>query len=167
MEFSQCWQHFLIPKWLKPLHHKFYSQTLSLLFFFLLVVGTINYLLVQWLSTFLGLWPFNVVPRVAVTTNYNIILLLFHSYNFATAMNHKVTIWYANCGARDPQVENLFLWSTCKCIHQLCSRKSMRKKCEMHNQNIDAKNRFLAVDSCSKTETHGILAQEKRKDLAN
>lgn len=41
------------------------------------------------------LWPFNAVPHVVVTHNHKIILLLLHSCDFATVMNHSVSICYA------------------------------------------------------------------------
>ena len=46
----------------------------------------------QWFSTFLILWPFNTVPHVVVTPNHKIILLRLYNCNFASGMNHKVTI---------------------------------------------------------------------------
>lgn len=51
----------------------------------------------QWFSTFLMLWPFNIVPYAGVTPppNPKIILLLFHNYNFATGINRNVNIRYA------------------------------------------------------------------------
>jgi hypothetical protein len=84
----------------------------------------------QGFSTSLMLQPFNTVPYVVGTPNHNIILLLLHNCNFATAMN----IWYAGDliynpqGGRDPQVENhcsiLFLltapcFSLSGCFHSL------------------------------------------------
>ena len=40
----------------------------------------------------LMLRPFSTVPRVVVTPNHKIILLLLHNYNFATVINHNVNI---------------------------------------------------------------------------
>jgi hypothetical protein len=48
----------------------------------------------NWFSTFLILWPFNIVPPVVVIPKHNIISLLLHSYNFATVINHNIKIWY-------------------------------------------------------------------------
>jgi len=45
----------------------------------------------QWFSTFLMLQSFNIITHVVVTPNHEIISLLLHKYNFATAMNCDVT----------------------------------------------------------------------------
>jgi hypothetical protein len=51
--------------------------------------------LVQWFSTFLMPWPFNIVPCVVTTFSHKIILLLLHNCNFTTVMNCNINIWNA------------------------------------------------------------------------
>ena len=55
----------------------------------------ISPLLEQWLSTFLMLWPFDIVLRVVMMIpNHKIISLLLHNWNVATVVNHNGSIWY-------------------------------------------------------------------------
>ena len=52
---------------------------------------------------------FYAVPHVVMTPNNTFILLLLHTCNFANAVNHNVTIWYAGhpiCGGCNWQTEN-------------------------------------------------------------
>lgn len=57
-------------------------------------------LLGQWLSAFLTLWPFNIVPHIAVTLKYKLISLIPHNCNFANVVTCKINIWdvgYLTC----------------------------------------------------------------------
>jgi hypothetical protein len=48
----------------------------------------------QWFSVFLMLRPFNTTPHAVVTFNQEIILLIFHTCNLSTVMNHNITICF-------------------------------------------------------------------------
>jgi len=55
----------------------------------------IEYSLVQWLSTFVVLRPYNTVPHVSVTPHHKIIALLLHNCNFVTVTSCNVPVWHS------------------------------------------------------------------------
>lgn len=60
--------------------------------------------LYQWFSTFLMLRHFNIVPHLGMTTpHHKSILLLLHSYKFATAMSLTVSIGWQDIGYATPE----------------------------------------------------------------
>lgn len=66
--------------------------------------GSCNGLSLGWcFSTFLVLHPFKTVLHVAVTLNHKIIKFLLHNFNYVTARNCNVTMWYAGYPICDPQ----------------------------------------------------------------
>ena len=92
-----------------------------------------------WFSTFLMLWPFNIVPPVAVTPNHKIILLRLHKCDFATIMNHN-------------DMQGYLIWDSCGVgTNRLRSTGSQGlsnlKQCWEPKQNVVLEKTFLIPKS--------------------
>jgi hypothetical protein len=76
--------------------HKCLLWNILKYFFFFNLKSCSYHHLEHWFSTFLMLWPFNIVLHVVVTQTIKLFCCYFQNCNFATVMNYNINIWCAS-----------------------------------------------------------------------